>query len=438
VKPGLCFRFRELFRGIASKPSASGWLIALAVLVPRLLWFSHLEGRLPMPVQDQGFYVRAAISVADGRGLSFSRDMAAAKQGRAREGALYEGWVENPGYAFGLAPVEEPSAVMEPGYPLLLALAFLVYGKTAGAVWTVNLGFSLLGAFAMRRLLSRRSPEAAMAGALFWALYPPYVFFSAYAMTETAHAALLVLSCAMIFEGRESRGKSLSAGLCTGIFFLVRATGLVLLLPAALYLGLRRWRNLLAMGLGFLLAVSPWVGRNWLELGEPVLMPTKGALNMWMRNHPEVLAEEGIAVPADIPVNRPELLVYPSFEEFPGEVQRSRELSRSALEFMAANPRLVLWLSLQRAAHFMSPGGSTLGGAAFLAGLALLVPLLVLGTGGLVRSSGLPETRFLAGVFLVYFLMHALTHGGARYRLPADMVFLAGAAVFLFDRRKSP
>jgi hypothetical protein len=61
-----------------------------------------------------------------------------------------------------------------------------------------------------------------------------------------------------------------------------------------------------------------------------------------------------------------------------------------------------------------------------------------MGTGGLVRSFGLPETRFLAGVFLVYFLMHALTHGGARYRLPADMVFLAGAAVFLFDRRKSP
>ncbi len=438
MKPGLFPRFGELFRGTAARPGASGWLIALSVLVPRLLWFAHLEGRLPVPVQDQGFYVRAAVSVADGDGLSFSRDMAAAKQGRAREGALYEGWVENPGYAFGLAPVEEPSAVMEPGYPLLLALAFLVYGKTAGAVWMVNLGFSLLGAFAMRRLLAGRSPEAALAGALFWALYPPYVFFSAYAMTETAHAALLVLSCALILEGRRSPGRSLLAGLCTGAFFLIRATGLVLLLPAALYLGFRRWRNLPALGLGFALAVSPWVGRNLAELGHPVLMPTKGALNLWMRNHPEVLAEEGIVVPEDIPVNRPELLVYPSFDEFPGEVERSRELSRSALEFMSANPRLVLWLSLQRAAHFMSPGGSTLGGAAFLAGLALFVPLLAMGTGGLVRSFGLPETRFLAGVFLVYFLMHALTHGGARYRLPADMVFLAGAAVFLFDRRKSP
>lgn len=185
------------------------------------------------------------------------------------------------------------------------------------------------------------------------------------------------------------------------------------------------------------MAVSPWVGRNLLELGHPVLMPTKGSINMWMRNHPEVLAEEGIIVPDGIRVNRPDLLVYPSFEEFPGEVQRSRELGRSAMEFMAANPRLLVWLTLQRAAHFMSPGGSTLGGGAFSAGLVLLIPLLVLGAGGLIRTFRSPETRFLAGVFLVYFLMHALIHGGARYRLPADMVFLAGAAVFLFDRRKS-
>lgn len=437
TKPGLG-DLRSRFSAAAANPGTGAALILAAVLLPRLCWFLILGGMLPLPAQDQGFYVRAATAVASGRGLSFSRDMAAAKTGRAGEGPLSEGWVSNPDYAFGLAPVDTPSAVMEPGYPVLLGLAFLVFGTTTGTVWLLNMAFSLLGAFSMRRMLQGHSRETALAGALFWALYPPYIFFSAHAMTETAHAAMLVLCCAVLFRDRQSLRGAFMSGLCLGAFFLIRATGLVLLPLAVLLFGFRRFRALLLLALGFTLAVSPWVIRNQAALGYPVLMPTKGSLNLWMRNHPEVLLEEGIRVPDNVPVNHPELLEYPSYDEYPGEVERSRALGRSALDFMAANPRLILWLSLQRAAHFLSPGGSTLGGLAFWAGLLVLLPLVVFGTAGLARDPARTETRFLAGVFIVYFLMHSLTHGGARYRLPADMVFIAGTAMLLFGKRKSP
>jgi len=427
---------RSRFEAMAVKPGISTLVLLLAVLLPRLGWFAWLGGELPLPVQDQGLYVRAASAVAAGRGLSLSRDMAAAKSGRAEGGPLAEGWVGNPDYAFGLAPVDTPSAVMEPGYPVLLGLSFALFGGTVGAVWLVNMAFSIIGALAVRRLLGRFGDGASLAGALMWALYPPFVFYTAFAMTETAHAALLALCCALLFEpGNTARGAFI-AGLGLGAFFLFRATGFLLLPAASLYIGLRRWRHQLLLALGFAIAVSPWVVRNQLVLGEPVFMPTKGSLNLWMRNHPEVLMEEGIAVPPSIPVNRRDLLVYPSYGEFPGEVERSRELGRSAREFMAANPRLMLWLSLQRAAHFLSPGGSTLGRPAFWAGLAFLLPILILGSMGIAREFRQPETRFLAGVFLLYFLMHAITHGGTRYRLPADMVFISGAAMFLFRKRK--
>lgn len=428
----------ESFSGLASNPGTSLVVIVLSVLIPRFAWFAHLGGNLPLPVQDQGLYVRVASAIADGRGLSFSRDMAAAKIGRAQEGPLAEGWVSNPDYAFGLAPVDAPSAVMEPGYPLLLGLLFMVFGSVTGAVWLLNMAFSLLGAFSMRRLLAHNGNETALAGALLWALYPPFIFFTAHAMTETAHAALLVTSCALLFNRRNSLKGAFITGLCFGAFFLVRATGVILLPMAVLFLGLKKWRGPVMLLLGFALAVAPWVIRNQAVLGSPVLMPTKGSLNLWMRNHPAVLAEEGIRVPSSIPVNRPELLTYPSYDEFPGEVERSRALGRSAMEFMAANPRLLLWLSLQRAIHFMSPGGSTLGRGAFWAGLILLAPLLILGAAGLKREFGRPETRYLVGVFLVYFIMHVLTHGGTRYRLPADMVFIAGVSMLLFGRRKTP
>lgn len=427
---------RQWFGRLALKPGSSTLLLVLAVLLPRIGWFAWLGGELPLPVQDQGLYVRAASAVAAGRGLSFSRDMAAAKSGRADGGALAEGWVENPDYAFGLAPVDTPTAVMEPGYPVLLGLCFALFGRTAGAVWFVNLAFSIIGAFSMRDLLRRYGEGVSLGGALLWALYPPFVFYTAYAMTETIHAAMLALCSALLFRpGNTARGIFLT-GLAVGAFFLFRATGLLLLPLASIRAGFRRWRLQLLLALGFVLAVSPWVVRNQLALGEPVLMPTKGSLNLWMRNHPEVLQEEGITVPSGIPVNRRELLVYPSYDEFPGEIERSRELGRSAREFMAANPRLVLWLSIQRAGHFLSPGGSTLGRTAFWAGLVFFLPILILGTAGIAREFRQPEARFLAGVFLLYFLMHAMTHGGTRYRLPADMVFLAGTAMFLFRKGK--
>ncbi|MFO7627316.1 MAG: glycosyltransferase family 39 protein [Candidatus Fermentibacteraceae bacterium] len=427
---------RSWFEGVAGKPGLSTLVLLLAVLVPRLGWFAWLGGELPLPVQDQGLYVRAASAVAAGRGLSFSRDMAAAKSGRAEGGPLAEGWVGNPDYAFGLAPVDSPSAVMEPGYPVLLGVSFVLFGRTVGAVWFVNLAFSIIGAFAVKRLLGRSGEGASLAGALMWAIYPPFVFYTAFAMTETAHAALLALCCALLFRPVTTTRGAFLAGVGLGAFFLFRATGFLLLPLASIYIGIRRWRLQLLLVLGFALAVSPWVVRNQLVLGEPVFMPTKGSLNLWMRNHPEVLLEEGITVPPSIPVNRRELLVYPSYEEFPGELERSRELGRSAREFMAANPRLILWLSLQRAAHFLSPGGSTLGRPAFWAGLAFLLPILILGSMGIAREFRQPETKFLAGVFILYFLMHTMTHGGTRYRLPADMVFIAGTAIFLFRRRK--
>lgn len=431
---GVCLK--TWFAGVAAKPGLSTLVLLLAVFLPRLLWFAWLGGELPLPAQDQGLYVRVASAVAAGRGLSFSRDMAVAKSGRAEGGPLAEGWVENPDYAFGLAPVDMPSAVMEPGYPVLLGLSFALFGTTVGAVWVVNLAFSIIGVLAVKRLLIRFGEGASLAGALMWALYPPFVFYAAHAMTETAHSALLALCCALLFSSGGTPRGAFVAGLGLGAFFLFRATGVILLPLAALYLGIRRLRLQLLLALGFALAVSPWVLRNQLVLGEPVFMPTKGSLNLWMRNHPEVLLEEGIRVPASIPVNRRDLLVYPSYGEFPGEVERSSELGRSAREFMAANPRLMLWLSLQRAAHFLSPGGSTLGRPAFWAGLAFLLPIMILGTMGIALEFRHPEAKLLAGVFIVYFLMHTMTHGGTRYRLPADMVFISGAAMFLFRRRK--
>lgn len=408
----------------------SGIILLAAVVLSRFLWFVYLGGELPAPGRDQALYLHTAGRIYHGYGLSFSRELGAAKNLRNTDENPLSVWTEDRDYMFGLAPVEAPTAVMEPGYSVLLALFFRVFGITAGAVFALNLGFALAGAFAVRKMVSDVwGPLSGMTASILWALYPPYVYYTAYAMTETVHFALLMISLCFLFSSARGRGSGFLAGLFTGLFFLVRATALFLLPLEMAYLAWRRrWKGLLFIALGFAAAVSPWVIRNSVELGSPVLMPTKGSLNLWMRNHPEVLALEGIDLPEGIPVHSPELLRYPSTDSLQGELARSAALGESAREFMSRNPRMLLWLAWDRAGEFLSPGGSTLGEGARTAGF-LFYGIALFGAIGLWRNRRHPETVFLFAVFILYLLLHAAAHGGVRYRLPVDSVFLLGMAM---------
>lgn len=405
-------------------------VIFAVVLLPRILLFFYLGGELPQPVRDQALYIHTAGQIATGEGFSFSEDLGLMKNLRNTDENLQQHWTGNAGYMFGLAPVDTPTAVMEPGYPVLLALFFFLFGAVSGSVFSLNLLFALGGAFAVRKLvMDVWGAESGLMAAVLWSLYPPYVYYTAYAMTETAHFALLIISSMLVLSAGRGTGKGFTAGLATGVFFLIRATALFLIPLQLAYLAWRKqWKALLFFSAGFLVAVSPWVVRNWISLGEPVLMPTKGALNMWMRNNPEVLASEGIFVPADISVNNLSMLEYPSTDSIQGELARSRALGISARTYILSNPRLMAWLAWNRAVAFLAPGGSTLGIRGMLAGL-VIYPLILFGAIGLWRNRSHPEAAFLFALFVLYLLVHAMAHGGVRYRLPVDAVFFIGISL---------
>jgi 4-amino-4-deoxy-L-arabinose transferase-like glycosyltransferase len=413
-------------------------LIIAAVVLPRMLWFFYLGGQLALPVRDQTLYLHTAGRLLSGDGFSFSRDMGLLKNiGNTADNAQSI-WSSDAEYVFGLAPVETPTAVMEPGYSVLLAVFFSVFGTVCGSVYALNMLFALCGALAIRKLvMDVWGAESGLLAAVLWALYPPYVYYSAVAMTEMAHFSLLIVSSMLVLSAGRGDGKGFLAGAATGALFLIRSTAIFLTPLQIAYLAWRRkWKALLFLSAGFIAAVSPWVIRNYIEMGEPVLMPTKGSLNLWMRNNPEVLAIEGIIVPSNIPVYNIELLQYPSTDSIPGELARSRALGSSAMEYMIRNPRLMAWLTLDRALEFLSPGGDTLGGRAAIPGL-LIYPLMLFGCIGLWKNRSHPEAVFLFALFVLYLLFHAAAHGGVRYRFPVDSVFIIGIVLGACCMRRS-
>lgn len=403
--------------------------VALAVTIPRLALFAVLGGYLPEPARDQEMYLRLAGSLLDGRGLSFSVDENLYKVSNNPSDGPMAAWTADPDYVFGVGTAGGPSALVEPGYPMLLAAVMSLAGRVSGAVFLVNLLAQLLGAWALTLLATRLSDSrrGMLAGFLF-ALYPYNVFYTANAMTEAVHIGMVPVILLATVSVMNGRSRPSLAGLATGLLFLVRSTALFILPVQVLFLWRARgWRAATATIAGFILCAAPWVARNQIELGSPVLLPTKGALNLWMRNNPAALAEEGILVPEWVPLNSPELLEYPDDPLLVTEVERSSELGRRSLAFMMHNPVLMGWLTLERLASFLSAIPSTPSGMAWIPGALFYIPVACLAGVAFHRAGRSREMAFLLSVFLLYCAMHALSHGGLRYRLPVDPILMAAA-----------
>lgn len=416
-------------------------VIVLAVLLPRIAWFIYLGGYFPEPSRDQGIYLRLAGRIASGDGMSFSEDMGWLRNFRAGETSLETAWSGDPDYVFGMVPVETPTASLEAGYPVILALMFIIAGPTTGAAFLLNCFFALLGAWALWRMVEENwGKKQAFFATLIWSLYPYFVYYSAYAMTDSIHISMLPLIMWLTIRSVKTIKSGFPAGIASGILFLIRSTAVFLLPLQMIYLILKKkWKTSLFLLAGFTVCCVPWVVRNQIELGSPVFLPTKGSLNLWMRNNPEIIAMEGIVLPGWIEdgINRRDLLKYPSMEGLSSELERSSILSERANRFIFANPVLFLYLSVTRFGLFISPVGGTLDNPIFiLVGFLLYLPLLVFGVIEIIRRRRDSRILFLGSFFLVYLLMHSLAHGGVRYRLPVETVLIIASVLFISRKFK--
>ena len=220
-------------------------VLAAAVLLPRIAWFILLGGSLPAPPRDQGIYIALAGRLMQGEGLSYSSEMGWLRSRMAGDSELGESWTGDPEYMFGLTPVETPTATVEPGYSLMLAAVFAVFGAVSGSVFFLNCLFSLIGAWAVFCLVRDFWGEKqGYLAALIWSLYPYYVYYSAYAMTDTVHISLLpvvlLLTLRAVSAGPGSLWKGLRAGAACGFLFLVRSTALFMLPLKLFWVVLRR------------------------------------------------------------------------------------------------------------------------------------------------------------------------------------------------------
>lgn len=350
----------------------------------------------------------------------------------------------------------QPSAIMPPVYPLLLAGIFALFGVHTQASILVALGlnclFSALAAVPIYRLGQRcGGPRVALWAGWGWVFHPYGVYFSAEWAWST-HLLLLGL-CWMLVLADELEQSSrlplwIGFGLLAGVAGLTEPSALIVV---PFLLALAAWRRFragaawfgpgLAASLALAAAISPWMIRNAVVFHRFIPMRDSMGLEMWLGNNGDSLHwRTGNLHPNHNPA---ELAEY----DQSGELAFMAHKAQQAHDYIHAHQSWYYWMSARRAVYLWT--GYWSFSADYLkdesldvANVPVATLLTLFGFWGLwllARRDGWAAFRF-AGVLFLFPLLYYFSHPEAYRMRPIDpllWVLLSVAVVERFGRKKA-
>jgi 4-amino-4-deoxy-L-arabinose transferase-like glycosyltransferase len=308
-----------------------------------------------------------------------------------------------------------------------MAAALRMLGDSPRSIRLSAIAFSSLSAPLLLLFALEMSPfGVALASGFGCAVYPSWVFFSTSALTEPFFMPILIASLwfTAVAVRRGSYALAFLAGAVWGVAALVRPLAVPM---AALVVGYFLWRKSLKsailFGLGCTLVLSPWLIRNELVFGHPILA-NEGGETFLGSNNPYVLdnpADYGMWVaPWQVPEYR--ALMAPMKDELK-ENQLEYDLGKDFLRrYPGAIPKLVFY----KLVRWLTPVTHTPGYIRYLVlgSYGALQLLLFIGVvrGSLQRSPALHLVLLwslvLCGLTVVYW------GNLVRGRLPLELVWI--------------
>lgn len=397
-------------------------VLALAVRVSAAVRYNTI-----VPQADALDYDRHAISIAGGEGYPEALEVTGGPGPSA---------FRPPLYPFVLAAVYELSGVSDPAERWQ-------YGRLAQAL----VGAAIVALIVLVALQLWGRLEALIAAAIA-AAYPPLIHAGTSLLTEPLFTALLLGGVAALLHHRlaDPRARWLAlAGACAGLATLTRGNGLVVVAVLALgawtlkpRLSLRSLAAPAVVVATAILVVAPWTIRNAFELDAFVPVTTQSGFAVAGQFNETAAQNDYLwVVPSTLPEHRS------LFEgEALGEVEVSERLTESALDYAGEHPASIASAASLNALRFLSlrdPVDFEREGALFTSqpqGLAELsvYAFWALALVALAGSFTAAARRLPAFVWSIPPLLLAtvlLVGGNARYRTPAEPIFILLAAAAL-------
>jgi hypothetical protein len=343
-----------------------------------------------------------------------------------------------------------PSAHVSPGYTLILAALFKLWGTGPTGELAKQLFACVVTAFQSALILPVARAlifdfRAGLLAALFSALIP--IKFGTETMGDweapyTAIALMMVSVLTLrVYQKNFTFRDATVTGLVWGISVLFNSI-LVLIFCASVFLGFafsgRRLRDYLRFCSVECLIVAaclaPWAIRNYIELGAPIFTRSNVGLELRLSNNDAANADEHMNYSSGVyrtyhPLQNPREAV--KVRQL-GEVEYNKEAQREALAWIRSHPKKFVALTVERARLFWFYTSSSLGFLQKSKYYALsLIHLLGLVELVLLLSRKTISAVVLLVILVLYPIPNYFIHFGPRYSYPIDWILSLLACALL-------
>ena len=349
--------------------------------------------------------------------------------------------VEGHGYSRGAAPDFPPTAVVGPGYVLLLTAVYAVVGHQPVGVKLVQVVMDCLTCLLLFRISCRlfHRTDTALLASLLYALYPPFAMHTNAILTETLAVFLTILAIFLFLEHatRRSTPALYLSALVIGVAALTRP--ILALLPALFFVSAFRSaekrlplvKHLVLRCAVIGLVISPWVVINAVVFHSFIPSVTLGGFTFWGGSGPADGRVVGGLGDPWTPRH-----VEPAVRGL-SEVERDRWFYREAVRVIREDPARFLRVAMQKVPRLWfnlaksersDMASKALGavglGSGVLARVSLLFALgnliaMILAVIGIVRLKP-PQVSvdLLLWLALYFTLVHMAFFAVFRYSLP--------------------
>ena len=315
-----------------------------------------------------------------------------------------------------------------PGYPLMVAMCDgdLQLVRVAQALLDTS---SVVGVYLLSLALSRKRQEVALFAAVIVAVNPFLIYFCGLVLSETLFTAMLVWGMFLLVVPR--RAIAWWAGvILLALAVLVRpsAIGLPVILGVISIFVNRergrpydwRWASIGAVAVT-ILVLLPWAWRNDRLLGRWIWTTTNKGITQYDGFNPDATGASDQRFIATMP----QLKAM-------NEVDRSQYLAKLSRQFIGEHPLRAIELGAIKIARTWSPvplSREYEQPKFVLIALVYMIPLYVLVVRGLWRGqTSLWVKLYLMAPALYFTMVHAISIGSLRYRVPADLPMAIVAA----------